>query len=96
MIREVSEGPHALINPQDARARGIAEGDTVRIFNDRGSIQVPARLDYSLKAGCVYVHNGWWIAERGAVNFLSLGRETDMGHGAAFHDNMVELEKVRG
>jgi anaerobic selenocysteine-containing dehydrogenase len=96
MIREVSEDLHALINPQDARARGIADGDTIRVFNDRGSMQVPARLDYSLKAGCVYVNNGWWITEGGTVNFLSLGRETDMGHGAAFHDNMVEVEKVRG
>jgi hypothetical protein len=28
------------------------------------------------------------------VNFLSLGRETDMGHGAAFHDNLVDVEKL--
>ena len=74
--------------------RGIDDGDRVRVFNDRGSLEVPARLDYSLRPGCVYIHNGWWIAEGGAVNWLSYGRETDMGHGAAFHDNMVEVEQV--
>lgn len=94
MIRDVSGPLHALISPTDAAKRGIRDGDLVRIFNDRGSIRVAARLDYSLKAGCVCVHNGWWITEGGTVNYLSLGRETDMGHGAAFHDNMVEAEKV--
>jgi hypothetical protein len=43
----------------------------------------------------VSVTNGWWIVEGGTVNFCSRGRETDMGHGAAFHDNLVEIEPVR-
>lgn len=94
LIRAVSGEPHALIQPQDARMRGIGEGDMVRIFNDRGAIRVRARLDHSLKRGCVCVHNGWWLAEGGGVNFLSLGRETDMGHGAAFHDTLVEVKKA--
>ena len=38
--------------------------------------------------------NGWWIGEGGTVNFLSRGAETDMGHGAAFHDNRVEVERA--
>jgi hypothetical protein len=38
--------------------------------------------------------NGWWISEGGTVNFLSAGRETDMGHGAAFHDTVVDVERV--
>ena len=41
------------------------------------------------------VTNGWWITDGGAVNVCSLGRETDLGHGAAFHDNLVEVERVR-
>jgi len=94
LIREVSGGPQVLIHPQDARSRGIADGEMVRVFNSRGAIRVRVRLDYSLKRGCVCVHNGWWLAEGGGVNCLSLGRETDMGHGAAFHDTLVEVEKA--
>jgi len=94
MIRELGEKPWALIHPADARRRGIAHGDRIRIFNDRGSLELEARLDGSLKPGCVAVTNGWWIPEGGTVNFCSLGRETDMGHGAAFHDNLVEVEKA--
>lgn len=95
MIRQVSPAPFIAIHPGDARLRNIADGERVRIFNDRGELRLPARLDFGLKPGCVAVTNGWWIAEGGAVNFLSYGRETDMGYGAAFHDNLVEVEKER-
>ena len=82
------------MSPVDARARGISDGDRVRVFNDRGSIELIARLDYSLRPGCVSIHNGWWITQGGGVNLLSAARETDMGHGAAFHDNAVEVESA--
>jgi anaerobic selenocysteine-containing dehydrogenase len=94
MIRAVSPEPFALMNPADAEPRGICSGDGVRIFNDRGEIRLPVRFDRGLKPGCVSVTNGWWITEGGTVNFCSQGRETDMGHGAAFHDNLVDVEKV--
>ncbi len=91
MIRQVSEGPAVSVNPQDAEPRGIRDGDVVEVFNDRGRMRLAARLDQGIKAGCVSVTNGWWISEGGTVNFCSYGRETDMGHGAAFHDNVVEI-----
>jgi anaerobic selenocysteine-containing dehydrogenase len=94
MIRALSPEPFVQIHPEDAGARGVSDGDIVRIFNDRGEIRVPARLDWAVRSGCVAVTNGWWITQGGSVNFCSLGRETDMGHGAAFHDNLVEVEKV--
>jgi len=94
MIRQFSERPSLQIHPADAVARGIADGSRVRVFNDRGSIETEARLDAGIKAGCVAMTNGWWISEGGTVNFLSQGRETDMGHGAAFHDNLVQVEAV--
>jgi anaerobic selenocysteine-containing dehydrogenase len=95
MIRQFGARPFVQIHPDDARARGIDDGDRVRIYNDRGSLEVAARLDNGIKAGCVSITNGWWITEGGTVNFCSEGRETDMGHGAAFHDNLVEIAPVR-
>jgi len=94
LIRETGEVPEVLMNPDDAAARRIAPGDKVRIFNERGFLELPARIDFGLKRGCVVVTNGWWISQGGSVNFLSLGRETDMGHGAAFHDNLVEVTRL--
>jgi len=93
-IRELDPIIRVEMSPVDAEVRGISDGDRVRIFNDRGSIELDARLDYSLRPGCVSIHNGWWISEGGGVNLLSAARETDMGHGAAFHDNAVEVEAV--
>jgi anaerobic selenocysteine-containing dehydrogenase len=93
MIRELSPEPFVQIHPEDADSRDISDGDRVRIFNDRGEIHVVARLDWGIKRGCVAVTNGWWITQGGTVNFCSYGRETDMGHGAAFHENLVQVEK---
>ena len=66
----------------------------MRLFNDRGSLEVKVRLVHGIKPGCVSMTNGWWISEGGTVNVCSLGRETDMGHGAAFHDNLVQVERA--
>ncbi len=94
MIRRLSDRPRVQIHPTDARGRGVADGDRVRVFNDRGSFEVEARFDFGIREGCVAVTNGWWASDGAGVNVCSLGRETDMGHGAAFHDNLVEVEKV--
>ena len=94
MIRVHGDHPVLDLSPDDARQRGIRSGDRVRIRNDRGSIEMEARIDFGLLPGCVSTTNGWWIPEGGTVNFLSKGRETDMGHGAAFHDNLVEVERI--
>ena len=94
MIGQFGDRPEVQVNPDDARARNIGDGAEVKIFNDRGEIRAHARLDNGIKAGCVSVTNGWWISQGGTVNACSLGRETDMGHGAAFHDNLVEIETV--
>jgi anaerobic selenocysteine-containing dehydrogenase len=82
------------MHPRDARARGLGEGVRARIRNDRGELTLPVRLDRGLLPGCVSVTNGYWLSEGGAVNLLSMGRETDLGHGAAFHDNAVEVERA--
>jgi anaerobic selenocysteine-containing dehydrogenase len=94
MIRSVADAPSLSMAPADAAKRGIDDGDAVRVFNERGSLETVAELDFSLKPGCVSMCNGAWIGAGGTVNFCSLGRPTDMGHGAALHDNLVEVEKV--
>ena len=95
MIQQFGEKPFVIIHPNDARDRKIQNKDQVRIFNDRGEINTEVVLDFGIKEGCIAMTNGWWISEGGTVNFCSFGRETDMGHGAAFHDNLVEIEKIK-
>ena len=94
MIRQLGDRPALWMHPDDARARGVEDGDRVRLFNARGELRVPARLDNGTRPGCVWMTNGWWSQEGGNVNLCSAARETDMGHGAAFHDNLVEVERL--
>lgn len=93
MIDSKNTEPSISISPADALPRGIADGDLVRVFNDRGELRLPATLDFGLLAGCVVCFNGYWHGEGAGVNVLSLGRETDMAYGAAFHDTLVEIER---
>lgn len=93
-IQELGERPYLDINPVDARKLGLVTDDWVNVSNSRGSIKVKVRLRGGVKMGCVCIPNGWWTSSDVGVNFLSKGRETDMGHGAAFHDNLVKVAKV--
>jgi anaerobic selenocysteine-containing dehydrogenase len=93
-IRALDPEPVVAIAAEDARVRGLRPGDRARVFNDRGALTLRVRVDHGLRPGVVVVHNGWWLAQGGAVNLLSKARETDMGHGAAFHENLVEVGKA--
>ena len=94
-IRALSPRPLAALHPADARARGIRAGDRVRVFNDRGSLDLHAELDLRpaarLRHGAQRLVAGRW---RARSTCLSKARETDMGHGAAFHENLVEVERA--
>ncbi len=94
-IKALDPKPVVVMSPVEANSRNIANGDKVRVYNNRGEIFITAKLDYSIRPGNVVIVNGYWNSEGGSPNLLSKGRETDMGHGTAFHDNMVELEKVK-
>jgi anaerobic selenocysteine-containing dehydrogenase len=94
LIKIHDDGPVLQIHPEDADARGLIHADVVRVFNDRGEISVPLRVDAGIRRGCVSLTNGWWGEFGGLVNVLSEGRETDVAHGAAFHDNLVEVERI--
>jgi anaerobic selenocysteine-containing dehydrogenase len=96
VIRQFAPEAYAVMSIHDTGQRGIHEGDTIRIFNDRGELNTLVKVNFSLKPGCIVYYNGWWLQEGGTPNLLSKGRETDMGYGTAFHDCLVEVEKVDG
>ena len=81
--------PHAVINTGDAKERGIADGDEVRVWNDMGEFFVPAKVAPNAMPGQVIVYNGWepymfrgWYGpmdiEPGMVKWLHLAG--DYGH----------------
>lgn len=93
-IKLVDPEPIATINSGDAIKKNIQENDFIRVFNDRGDLKIKAKIDASLRPGNIVIVNGYWHQEGSCPNALSKGRETDMGHGTAFHDNMVDYEKL--
>ena len=84
------------INPTDARARNLAEGEQVRIFNDRGWLQLTAMFNPSLPAGVVAARLDWAKLHPGGsnANVLTSERLTDIGAGATFYSTLVEVAKV--
>jgi anaerobic selenocysteine-containing dehydrogenase len=81
---------------EDARARGISSGDTVRVWNDRGQIQLTARVNESIPAGTVASKLDWQKLSHSGVNVneLTSQRLTDIGGGATFYSTLVEVSKL--
>lgn len=91
-------GARALeIHPHDAAARGIADGQTVTVFNARGRFRAKAMLAESVKPGVVVSPGLWWRkwADDGVnCNATTSTATTDLGGGATFFDNLVEVTAV--
>ncbi|HEY5897731.1 MAG TPA: molybdopterin oxidoreductase family protein [Burkholderiales bacterium] len=96
-FREFEREPHLDMHPQDAAARGIREGDRVRVFNARGSYTLLARINGKPRPGVVVAPSIWWKKHapdgRNANNVTSQ-RTADLGGGATFYDCRVQVERV--
>jgi anaerobic selenocysteine-containing dehydrogenase len=88
--------PSVLIHPQDAETRGIAEGQMVQVFNDRGSFQVAAKVTDDTQPGVVVAPLGYWrkLSRTGTINAATSPKFADMGHVAAVGDSLVEIALV--
>jgi anaerobic selenocysteine-containing dehydrogenase len=85
------KGPYFEIDPADAQERRIGEGDRVRVFNDRGALEMSARISERLRPGLAAIPWGWW-GEEANVNVLTNDAPADWGGAVAFYDTMVEAE----
>ena len=95
-LKEAGE-PTLDIHPRDAAARGIAEGDAVRIFNARGSFIASARVSERARDGVVAALSVWWkkLSPDGRnANEVTSQAIADMGGAATYYDCLVEVERV--
>ncbi len=95
LIKQFTAETHCVISAEDALNKGIQKGDRIRLFNAKASFTTKTEISFGLKRGCVLYYNGWWMQEGGSPNLLTEGRETDMGHGTAFHDTRIQIEKIK-
>lgn len=85
-----------FMNSLDAERLGINDGDTVRIWNQRGECELPASVGEQVLPGVV-VSQGLWSDMKGKnhmVNALTPDRIADMGGGAVFFSGRVNVEKM--
>jgi anaerobic selenocysteine-containing dehydrogenase len=91
ILARAEPDPSLEIHPDDAAARGIANGSTVRVWNDRGAVTYRATVTDHVKPGVVAVPFGHWITGGGSANALTSDRLGDVGNGPTFCDALVEV-----
>jgi anaerobic selenocysteine-containing dehydrogenase len=82
------------MHPSDAAARGLAQDDPVRIFNDLGEVQCPLAVTRDVRPGTVSLSKGLWrksTYNASTSNALVPDTLTDLGGGACFNDARVEV-----
>src|SRR5665811_213092 len=86
-VREMEETGLLEISAPDAKARGIGDGDRVRVFNHRGDIVLKARVDGKVQPGVVSATLNWVKTTPGfqSINALTSEKLTDMGNSATFY-----------
>jgi anaerobic selenocysteine-containing dehydrogenase len=89
--------PMLDLHPDDAAARGIDDGDVVRVRNARGEVVARARIGDVVGPGVVALPSGWWASRSpggASANALTSEELTDRGGGAIIHSARVEVERV--
>ena len=96
------------IHPSDAAARGIAAGDVVRVYNDRGACLAGVIVDDAVRPGVVVLPTGAWydplvpgeigtLEKHGNPNVLTLDKGTSkLTQGCSAHTCLVEVERFEG
>jgi anaerobic selenocysteine-containing dehydrogenase len=95
-LRDTEGEPTLQIHPHDAAPRGIADGDRVRVFNDRGEFELAARVSDRARPGVVVALSIWWKklgADGRNANEVTSQALTDIGRAPTFYDCRVDVAR---
>ncbi|HTO65545.1 MAG TPA: molybdopterin-dependent oxidoreductase [Bradyrhizobium sp.] len=94
-VQRHAAGPQcAMLHPDDALARGIGNGETVTVFNDRGRLTCKARVTADVMPGLVAIPSGYWrsaSASNTSANVLASAELGNIGRSPTFSDVAVEV-----
>ncbi len=102
---KVSGREPICLHPNDAAARGLSDGDIVRVFNDRGALLAGVVISSALRPGVVQLATGAWydpadasapasLDKHGNPNVLTLDKGTSrLGQGPIAQTALVEIER---
>jgi anaerobic selenocysteine-containing dehydrogenase len=96
-LRRSAGKPTVEIHADDAQRRGIEAGQRVRIHNDRGTFTAEAVITDRVRPGVVSAPSVWWgklTDDKANANQTTSQALTDLGAGATFYDNLVEVSGV--
>ena len=96
-FREGDKPPELELHAEDAAARGIRDGDRVRVFNERGWFGAVAKVNGKPRRGVVVALSVWWkkfSPDGRNANDVTSQRIADLGGAATFYDCLVEVEKA--
>jgi anaerobic selenocysteine-containing dehydrogenase len=88
---------YIVMHPADARARSLAEGERVEVFNDRGGFHAELQVSDEVREGVVVAPLGYWASNSAngrSVNVVNSTRYADMGRAPTFSDTLVEVRAV--
>jgi molybdopterin-containing oxidoreductase family molybdopterin binding subunit len=96
MLRKLEPEPILDMNPDDAAARGVADGDIVCVYNDRGTVTVRCRLSADMRPGVLVLPEGHWVKDFRAGDPYGLTHElvSATSENYAFYDTLVEVGRV--
>jgi anaerobic selenocysteine-containing dehydrogenase len=86
--------PHVEINPADAAARGIRDGDEVVVANERGWCTLRAVVTDDVRPGVTVAPKGYWakLSPGGRnINWTTSDALADVAGQSTFHSNLVQL-----
>jgi len=93
-LRRQAREPQLVIHPEDAAPRGIVSGMRVVVHNDRGEFLAIADVSERVRMATVWAPSIWWgkyASDGRNANHTTSQRETDMGRGPVFYDNLVDV-----
>ncbi len=96
-LRATEGEPNLDMHPKDAAARGIVDGATVEVFNDRGAFRLAARVTDKARPGVVVALSIWWkklAHDHKNANEVTHQQLTDLGRAACFYDCLVEVRRA--
>jgi molybdopterin-containing oxidoreductase family molybdopterin binding subunit len=92
--KEREPEPLVEIHPSDALRRRLSDGKFVRVYNDRGSVELKWRANTDLRPGVVVISEGSWVRDFPNGDPYSLTHEqvSPTSDNYAFFDTLVEIE----
>jgi anaerobic selenocysteine-containing dehydrogenase len=96
-LRDKAGPQRVLLHADDAAPRGLSDGDVARVFNDRGEYLALVQISDRVPPGIVGGAKGHWPKlNPGGTSIAAtvMEKDADMGRGAVFHDNRVEVERA--